>query len=188
MKSIQTVRRIVADPDRPGLFKTCAVAVRDDPVVLMHSRRDISDAQFMAASVVRLAFELVHSSGLKSVDASSPYVDGGLPKTDSPNVQRSAAASKLARARVLLGEYSFQLISSILADGVSISTLASQEPGDHHLARRYIGKRFRDALDELAVLFDLVAEGQPTKSSAGRAARSPSMRTLTKFVEARASV
>lgn len=148
---------VVDDPyDRTSKLKVLR-SVRDDPLAGLHSRGQIDDAMLAAGRRWQTHHEHSEIGGIRAIDPAKEAVDGG--KTPEPITDRQIDAFReLARADRALGQDGCALVRDILASRLSISQAAHRRGLIEQFEVRYIGRRFRECLDILAVLWGLASK------------------------------
>jgi hypothetical protein len=143
------VRLVAAVVDDP-YDGTRLTVVRNagDPVEDLLSRRQIDEAQYRAALRVRMLHERAGAVGARAIDYSREHVDGGQIYVDVP-LGQAEAAQGLRAVCVQLGMLDYQIVIAIAGEGRRVAEVASVIGGDSEAARKYVGRRFRDALNTL---------------------------------------
>jgi hypothetical protein len=144
---------MVDNPYEFGPAKTPAVASkRDDPLFGMLSRGQVDKAQFQAGREWQRYRE--HSegvSGIKAMDPTKEPVDGSGGYPDPITDQQRAAVMALNEAHRYLGSY----LSQVLWRRLTITQTAAGLGMVSNRGLAYTGKRFREALEKLAVFWGL---------------------------------
>ena len=144
----------VVDPFGKDAFEKIVVFrnLRDDPLAAMHDANQVDQAQYMAGRHWQKCYELSELGGASAIDPTKEAVDGGRapePLSDAT----CKALSDLARARKALGLEGGALINDILGSHMTIVQAATARGLSSERERNYIGRRFRECLDTLAVEF-----------------------------------
>lgn len=143
---------IVDDPIEQGAKLQVLRSVRDDPLAGMLSRSQIDTAQFDAGRLWQRYREDSEIGGVQAIDTTKEAVDGGRFK--EPDIDRlSAALTKLKDADRVLGAYGASLIYDVLARRMTIMEVAQARSMTRQREIDYIGRRFRECLEELAKLW-----------------------------------
>lgn len=130
---------------------TVARSIRGDPLGEMHAKRQISDAQYAAGRRYQATSEAMGIGVSRSPGDIKEPVDGGLGPTDGLTDRKLDAAKQMDAWRQLLGARGFELVQLVLIAGRSHPWIARQLYGGATQAnRRYVGRLFRDCLDQLA--------------------------------------
>lgn len=142
---------IVADPySRIGEQIQVLRSTRDDPLAGMHSRAQIDDAMMAAGRKWQELYECSQIGGIGAIDPGKEAVDGG--RFPEPISDRQIKAfRKLNEARLELGGEGYHLIVEILGSRVSIADAACVRGYQSKDGKAYIGRRFRECLNTLAV-------------------------------------
>lgn len=138
----------------PGEKIVVLRSLRDDPLAALHSSRQIDEAQYKAGRSWQRAYELAAVGGLRSLDLSRERVDGdsGAPTAAVSETQGRALAS-LARASIALGLEGEAIVRDVLGERMTFALVAARRGLASEAERKYIGRRFRECLDTLAVLY-----------------------------------
>lgn len=146
---------IVDDPMalNPGDKIAVMRSLRDDPLAWMASRSMIEEYQLAAGKEWQKLLEHAQIGGVRAIDPTKEAVDGKQipePITD----RQIKAVKKLKEADKALGVEGAQLIRDILERRLKFEAVAVLRIGDSsERTANYIGRRFRECLDTLAVLF-----------------------------------
>ena len=126
------------------------MALRDDPLGRLYTRRQIGHAQFLAGRVWQAAYEASSIGHMGSVDPSNEPVDGS-PRTRGPNIDRvRLARCNLIRWDHVLGVDGAGIVRDVLAERRSIEQAAARRGACVRSALDYYGRRFRECLLALA--------------------------------------
>lgn len=143
---------VVDDPLEKGAKLRVIRSLRDDTLAYMHTHGQIDDAQLTAGRLWQRHHESCEIGGARAIDPTKEAVDGGRFK-EPDNSRYSAAFNALRDARTALGVDGYQLIQDVLG-GRTTLTEAALARGHCSLAdRKYVGRRFRECLESLAVLW-----------------------------------
>lgn len=143
---------VVDDPLERGAKLRVIRSLRDDTLAYMHSHGQIDDAQLHAGREWQEYHENCEIGGARAIDPTKEAVDGGRFK-EPDNSRYSAAFKALYEARKDLGVDGYQLIQDVLGSRTTL-TEAAIARGHCSLAdRKYVGRRFRECLESLAVLW-----------------------------------
>jgi hypothetical protein len=129
-------------------------SLRDDPLASLYIRSQINTAQFEAGRKFQRLVEEAQIGGIKAIDPAKESVDGGRipePITD----QQIKACRELNRAYRELGQEGAALMHDIAGDGMSVILAAGKRHMTSKLEIKYVGRRFRECLESLAVLWNL---------------------------------
>lgn len=142
---------VVDCPYEPGGKVRAYRSLRDDPVAAMHSAKQIDDAHLAAARHWQRAYELVEIGGARAIDPTKEAVDGGrFPEPMRDSEQRTRATGDLARASRALGMEGDALVRDVLGESLTVKDAALKRGLTDERSRRYVGQRFREAMDTLA--------------------------------------
>jgi hypothetical protein len=146
---------MVDDPHAldPGEKIVVMRSLRDDPLGAMHARRQIGEAQFRAGRHWQHAREICELGGLRSLDLARIRVDGGSLAPDSISDKQRRAFADLTRARDALGQIGEALVDDVLAKRLRLTRVAERWGKTREADMKFIGRRFQEALDTLAVVF-----------------------------------
>lgn len=126
--------------------------LRDDPLVAMHNASQIDQAQYIAGRHWQKCYELSEMGGARAIDPTKEAVDGGRfpePLSDA----KCRALGDLAKAMKVLGLEGGAIISDVLGRHMTLAMAADSRGLTTQRERDYIGMRFRECLDTLAVAF-----------------------------------
>lgn len=127
-------------------------SVRDDPLAGMLSRAQIDQAQYEAGRRWQRHHENSEIGGISAIDPAKEAVDGG--KMAEPITDRQITAFRqLIAARNELGQDGNDLITEILGSCVSITDAAISRGLNSKDGKAYVGRRFRECLECLAILW-----------------------------------
>ena len=150
-------RRISASRHKDGVtsFREPLVqatrALRDDPLGLMHARKQIGEAQYRAGREWQRTHEAAGVGRLRSSGDIREHVDGGQIASDGITDHQRQAIARLAAWDRALGAQGARLVAAVLADKRSIRDIADNSglmPGK--AATTFMGHRFRECLSTLA--------------------------------------
>lgn len=136
-------------------------SLREDPLGLMYERKQIEEHQYRAGRQFQDDWEVSGRSGrMKGMDTTQEPVDGGrAPSSRLGVTDRGLAASARLRAyEAELGAYGWRLARLVLVDKRTLIECAQLVHVTANRANQiYVGKRFRECLDTLAVKMGLCA-------------------------------
>jgi hypothetical protein len=145
-----TVVAIVDDPySQVGAQIAVVRSTRDDPLAGMFARAQIDLAQFSAGRQWQRIHEQAAVGAIKAIDPTQEAVDGHCARPEPFTDRQRRAFAELKVAAVALGYEGDKLIRDILGERVSLLD-ASIRRGR---SKKYIGQRFREALETLAKLW-----------------------------------
>jgi len=138
---------------------TVVRSLRGDPLAALRAQRIINEAQFLAGRLWSHAHMKSEIGSVRSLDLSQTRVDGGrAPELLNETVKKAIA--DLKRARFALGEYGQGLVVDILGRGLTLSRAADARGLSSKSGREFIGRRFREALDTLSIVFGCATEAR----------------------------
>lgn len=142
------------NPYDPAERISVALSLKGDPLLAMHCRRQIHDSDFAAGRQWQRYYEQAAIGGtLKSVNPMMEPVDGGGFSIEFLTDQQRKAVAKLTYCRAILGENGNTLITLVLGNNLPIQQAALARGFVTRRDIEYCGKRFREALGELAKVF-----------------------------------
>lgn len=152
LRNAQVAAVEVEDPFEAGAKIVVLRSTRNDPLADMLAKKQIDQCDYVAGRHWQTAWEHAEIGGVRAIDPGKEAVDGGrLPEVLTDQQRR--AAVDLKSAREALGREGNQLVTDILAAGMSISQAAIARGLNSEADRKYIGKRFRECLATLAKRF-----------------------------------
>jgi hypothetical protein len=125
-------------------------STRDDPLADHHARGHIDEAQYQAGRAFQGDFQRAER-GPKAIELKE-WVDGGLPPEPLTEGQRKAA-KQLAVVYRELGANGSALVHDVLVHGRTMIVIAAMRGLTGKDWEQYFGKRFRECLDCLAVVY-----------------------------------
>jgi hypothetical protein len=129
-------------------------STRDDPLSALKAQGVISEVQFLAGQRWSWAHMRSEIGGVRGIDTTRTKVDGGqLPEPLNETVKR--ALVDLRKARDALGEDGTALVADVLGKGLTLAKAADARGLVSKSGREYVGRRFRECLDRLAIVFGL---------------------------------
>jgi len=137
----------------PGSIRRIEVerSLRDDPLGQMHARNQIMEHQYAAGRLWQRAFENAGIGHIKAMDTTQEPVDGGGAFRDPLTDRRMRAYNDLKRWNGTLGKAGAQIINYVLCDKRSLREVGQlMHASTERATMVYVGKRFRECLDQLA--------------------------------------
>ncbi len=128
-------------------------SLRDDPVAAMHDRKHIDDAKYYAARHWQRCHELVEIGGARAIDFTKDAVDGGKIASSSITDAQCKAVADLAKAGKALGLEGESIIRDFLGRGMPLLHVAAARGMTTARELDYIGRRLKESLETLAVVF-----------------------------------
>ena len=141
---------VVDDPLEKGGKLEVLRSLRDDPLAWLQSRSQIDDAQFTAGR----HWQKLHQSStigiIRAIDPGKEAVDGG--KSPEPITDKQIDAFRqLSESYKALGTFGGRLVFDILGEGRAIAEAAAMRGCKKDIEINYIGRRFRECLETLAI-------------------------------------
>ena len=153
-KDAQVAPVEIDDPYEPGA-KIIAFRSITGPLEYMHARGQIDEAQYKAGRQMQTFYEQSEIGGVRAIDPAKEAVDGGrMAETLTEQVQRSI--QEVMRLEKALGLEGASLCRHVLCHGFSIAQCAAMRGMESAHYKNYIGNRFREVLETLAVELGLV--------------------------------
>ncbi len=159
VRGAKTAAIEVDDPFEIGGKIVTLRSVRNDPLAGLHSRGFIDEAQYQGGRAFQHDFEIAEQ-GPQAIDPSKEAVDGGKarePITDA----RLQATDRLIAAERKLGQNGSSLVHSVLIGRMSIDQICASRGLTSQRENDYIGKRVRECLNTLAVVYGFAMSGEP---------------------------
>jgi len=126
-------------------------SLRDDALGQMHDRHQISEPQYRAGRSWQGEYEASGIGRIKAQDTTQEPVDGSRRVASGITDRQQRAMKRLARWKSTLGPSGWQLTSMILGDKRSTREATLTIYGEASPANlKFVGRRFRECLDELA--------------------------------------
>ncbi len=143
----------VDDPwaENPGDKIMVMRSLRDDPLAAMQAAGQIDQCQYNAGRHWQKALELSEVGTVKAIDPAKEAVDGGRLADPISEPQRKAIRD-LARVDQRLGSEGAILVRDVLGKGMTIAQAADRRGLTSEPNRKYLGKRFRECLDSMALV------------------------------------
>jgi hypothetical protein len=161
------VTDVVDNPYQEGPAKIEVTrSIRDDPLAGLYSRRHIDTAQFHAGRRYQHYYETAGVGMVRAMDPMKEPVDGRGASHTAFNDAQLYAFHKLKEARAHLGIAGDRLVREVLGDGIEIKEIARRRG---YLTQRdvvYLGKRFRECLETLAVAWGYAAISTASSTAA----------------------
>ena len=151
-QSGHTVEVLIDDPYEAGAKIATVRSLRNDPLARLHDRKQIDEAQYHGGRAFQHDFETAER-GPRAIDPSKEFVDGGLMPEPITESQRKAT-KRLATVNRGLGENGSALIRAVLIERITIEKICDDRGLMAERERLYVGRRFRECLDDLARFYD----------------------------------
>jgi hypothetical protein len=148
----------VDDPYEPGAQIAVFRSLRDDPLARLQCRGHIDQAQFAAGRAWQADYESAEIGGVGAIDTTKEPVDGRrLPEMLTERQQ--LAMRRIASDDRALGQEGAILIRRVLVEAMTFEQIAATRGDLGQAMVKYLGKRFREALETLAEARGLVSRG-----------------------------
>jgi hypothetical protein len=149
-------RRELVSSGRPKV--TVIRSIRTDPLGALKAQGIIDEVQFLAGQIWGWSYLRAEIGALKAIDMTAERVDGG--RLSDPTEQVKRATAYLRAAERALGRDGQSLVTDVIGKGLTLSRAADARGIYTKSGREYIGRRFRECLDCLAVVFGCATGGQ----------------------------
>ena len=126
-------------------------SIRNDPLARLHSRGQISEAQYRGGRAFQNDWERAER-GPQAVDPSREYVDGAQAREPITEGQRKAAL-RLNRVERELGSDGAVLVHEVLILGLTMEQISKRRGLSGQRWMDYLSRRFRECLDRLALVY-----------------------------------
>ncbi len=120
------------------------VNIRESAITTLAARKHIDASQKAAADRFRSLWEALGGAGAGSFDYSREQVDGGGAR-EALTERQIEAGMELKRAKAVLGNKAYDIMSKVAGQGYAIQELATT-----HRERTTLTDYLKDGLDELA--------------------------------------
>ena len=141
----------VDDPLELGGKLIVMRSTRNDILGNMHAKKYIREDQYQAGREYQNYFEIAQGHQ-QACDPSQPYVDQSF-RHRGVSLTLSDALASLNKANRELGQNGCALTMDVLIDGMSITQAAEKRRLVGEAELKYLGKRFRECLDCLALVY-----------------------------------
>lgn len=131
---------------------TVVRSLRDDPLAAMEAADQIDRIQFLAGQHWQFAYIRAEIGGVRAIDPGKEAVDGSR-LADPVNEVVKKAIADLARASRALGMEGDMLCRDVLGRGYTVAKAADARGLGSEYGRKYLGRRFRECLSTLSVVF-----------------------------------
>lgn len=155
-------RRELVSSGRPKV--TVVRSIRSDPLGALKAQGVIDEVQFLAGSIWGWSYMRAEIGGLKAIDPTQEAVDGGR-LADPLSEQVKRAVANLRRAAIALGKDGEGLVTDVIGKGLTLAKAADARGLISRSGREYVGRRFRECLDCLAIVFGCASDGGQQKYS-----------------------
>jgi len=127
-------------------------SLRDDPLAAMIARGQIDEAQFQAGRKWQKLHDCSTIGVIRAIDPAKEAVDGGG-RVESITDRQISAFTELRESYEALGTYGKTLVFYVLGEGLNITQAAVRMNCSTESEVKYIGRRFRECLESLAILW-----------------------------------
>jgi hypothetical protein len=152
------------DPLELGGRIDVVVNLRDDPLRKLKEMQSIDHAQFEAGRQWQRVWEAAEVGSVRSIQLQERVQTSG-PTGDSITERQRVAFGELRRANAALGMEGEALVRDILGRRWTLKEAARRRGMDNDYGAKYVGQRFRECLETLAVVFNLVEGGRNRKNA-----------------------
>ena len=146
----------VDDPYELGGKIIVMRSTRDDPLADLHARHMIDEAQYQAGREFQKHFEAVES-GARAIDFTKEAVDGGR-LYEGITDARMKSSDMLTIAYEKLGLNGQIIVHEVLVHNLTRKQMAESRGLSGKAWEEYYGKRFRECLDTLALVYGFAME------------------------------
>ena len=146
----------VDDPFEQGAKIIVMRSTRDDPLGDLHARNMIDEAQYHAGREFQRHFEAVES-GARAIDFTKEAVDGGRIYEGITDA-RMKSSDMLTVAYAQLGLNGQVIVHEVLVHNMTRKQMAESRGLTGKSWEEYYGKRFRECLDTLALVYGYAME------------------------------
>lgn len=147
---------IVDDPFEAGAKIVAFQNLRGDTIAQLHASKQIDDAQYEAGKTMRRFYECSEIGGVRGIDPTKEAVDGGgAGETLTEQVQQ--AIQEVLRLEKVLGMEGAALSRDVLCVGLTLKQCATARNLFTERGRLYVGNRFREVLETLALELNLIS-------------------------------
>ncbi|OPY97990.1 hypothetical protein A5906_34090 [Bradyrhizobium sacchari] len=148
----------------PGEKILALRSLRSDPLGRLHAHHQIDEAQYRGGRAFQNDWERAER-GPQAVDTTREYVDGTGTREPVTESQRQAVL-RLNRIERELGTDGAALVHDVLVLGLTMDQIGQRRAVHTQRWNDYFGRRFRECLDRLALIY-----GFATETGAGRSDR-----------------
>jgi hypothetical protein len=156
LRNAQVVAIEVDDPLEIGGKLMVMRSIRNDPLAGLHARKYIDEAQYQGGRAFQHDFETAER-GPRAIDPSKEAVDGGVMPEPITDAQKQAVV-RLNRAERALGQNGAAIAHGVLIHGMTIEQIGVIRGAVSELELKYLGRRFRECLDCLALVYGFAME------------------------------
>jgi type IV secretory pathway protease TraF len=142
-------------------------SLRDDPIGAMHARGQVEEWQYTAARHWQKLHAIAGIGGARAIDTTRDAVDGGQIASTTITDMQCRALAELSKASRALGLEGVAIVRDILGRGMPLLHAAAARFLSSERELIYFGRRFRESLDTLSVVFGFAPRTQPLDKATG---------------------
>ncbi|PWT89526.1 MAG: hypothetical protein C5B56_06985 [Proteobacteria bacterium] len=131
-------------------------SLRSDPLGRLHAHHQIDEAQYRGGRAFQNDWERAER-GPQAVDTTREYVDGTGTREPVTESQRQAVL-RLNRIERELGTDGAALVHDVLVLGLTMDQIGQRRAVRTQRWNDYFGRRFRECLDRLALIYGFATE------------------------------
>lgn len=146
----------IDDPYEAGGKIVAIRSTRDDPLGGLHARKMIDEAQYQAGRAFQRHFETA-ARGVGAIDFTKEAVDGGKIYEGTTDAQMKASDA-LTVAYAKLGMNGQIIVNEVLVHSMTRRQMAEKRGLTGKKWEEYMGMRFRECLDCLALVYGFAME------------------------------
>lgn len=146
----------VDDPLEAGARNAVVVNLRDDPLRKLKEMQSINHAQFEAGRIWQRYWEASEIGSTRSIQLQERVQTSG-PSGEDLSERQIHASARLREAMRELGKEGEALVRDILGARMTMKQAAIRRGLEGDYGAKYIGQRFRECLETLAVVFHLAS-------------------------------
>ena len=140
----------------PGEKIMAIRSIRSDPLGRLHSHHQIDEAQYRGGRAFQNDWERAER-GPQAMDPTREYVDGARTREPVTESQRQAVL-RLNRIERELGTDGAALVHDVLVLGLTMDQIGQRRAVRTQRWNDYFGRRFRECLDRLALIYGFATE------------------------------
>jgi hypothetical protein len=148
----------VDDPYEPGATILVMRSLRHDPIAAMWKKGHIDECQYRAGREWQKAYEFAEIGGARAIDYTRDKVDGGQIAQPTVSDKQARAIADLTKSAKALGDYGSSIVYDVLACHMTIAQTANRRMMTSEAELKFIGRRFRECLDTIAIVFGLATK------------------------------
>ena len=136
-------------------------SIRNDPLGRLHSHHQIDEAQYRGGRAYQSDWEKAER-GPQAMDPTREYVDGARSREPLTESQRQAVL-RLNRVERELGTDGAALVHDVLVLGLTMDQIGQRRAVRTQRWNDYFAKRFRECLDQLALIYGFATDAPPRR-------------------------